>query len=55
MQKNSYKLYIEDTFKLAETIVIKSTISANGVNKMLMDYHGKESVDLLRPETWKYC
>lgn len=54
MQKNSYKLYIEDTVKLAETIIIKSSISADGVNKKIVDYYGKDKVNFLDKTSWKY-
>lgn len=54
MATNYYQLYIENTLALAETIVIKSTESAEAMNLGVMATHGLEAVDMQDPSGWKY-
>lgn len=54
MNNNYYSLFIQKVQQLAETIVIKSDVTAETLNKLVTDYHGTDMVDALRPETWKY-
>lgn len=51
---NRYQLYLASCMKLIETLVVKSVETVDGLNKLVTDYHGIESVDVNRPETWKY-
>ena len=51
---NYYDIYISQVLELAKTIVIKSEVSAKGINQYLMDYYGSSSVNSLAPRTWKY-
>lgn len=51
--QNYYDLYVQSVIQLAETIVIKSVDTADGLN----NYVAKElggAVDSLNPTTWKY-
>ena len=54
MSNQHYKLYIEDTLQLAETIVLKSEYEANSINDWIILNHGIESVDVNDKTTWKY-
>lgn len=54
MASNSYQIYIEETKRLAETIVVKSSETAEALNQWVMDYYGKSQVDLLDPASYKY-
>lgn len=51
---NYYQLYLNDVMTLAQTLVIKSSESAEALNKFVTDYHGAAAVDPLYPTTWKY-
>lgn len=51
---NYYQLYIESVLQLAETIVIKSQDSAEGLNRWVADYFGGNQVNAVDPTTWKY-
>lgn len=51
---NHYTLYIEQVLQLAETIVIKSTDSAEALNRYVADYYGSFMVDTTNPKSWKY-
>lgn len=51
---NRYQLYTEAVLELAETIVIKSTASADAINKDIIDWNGSAAVDPYDPTTWKY-
>lgn len=51
---NYFKIYLSQVFALAETLVIKSEASAHGINQRIQSLRGVGSVDLGRPETWKY-
>lgn len=54
MKSNYYEIYIQKVLQLAETIVIKSDITAETLNKYVTDYHGAGMVDKLDPRSWKY-
>lgn len=54
MASNSYQIFIDDTIKLAETIVVKSTETVEAMNQWVMDYYGKSQVDPLYPDSFKY-
>lgn len=47
-------VYVQQTIKLTRSIVIKSELSATRVNAKVIATYGEDSVDLQRPETWKY-
>ena len=51
---NHYKLYLEQVFQLAETLVIKSEDSARIINDRIRQLHGANSVDQTNPASWKY-
>lgn len=51
---NYYQLYIDGIKKLAETIVIKSSITATSINKRFTDYGLDHYVDPYAQNTWKY-
>jgi len=50
---NFYDLYIQSVVQLAETIVIKSADTADGLNQYVIEQKGG-SVNTLDPTTWKY-
>lgn len=52
MSNALYRLYVNDVFQLAETLVLKSSVTADLMNTWL-SWMGVD-VDPLRPETWKY-
>lgn len=54
MANNYFDIYLEQVFALAETLVIKSVASANGINNRMRQLYGAGSVDPGRPESWKY-
>ena len=54
MNTDYYKLYKDNIFTLAKTLCIKSTVSADAINKFLMLQYGATSVNLNDPTTWKY-
>lgn len=54
MSLNHYKLYLEQVFQLAETLVIKSEDSARVINDRVRQLHGAGSVDQTNPASWKY-
>lgn len=54
MSQNYYKLYVESIFNLASTIVIKSELSAEMINKFLVLQYGEQEVDPYDPTSWKY-
>lgn len=54
MSTNSYQLYLENTRRLARTIVIKSAITAQLMNEQVKLKHGTFAVDEHSPETWRY-
>lgn len=47
-------VYKQQTLKLVRSLVIKSELSADRINKAIMARHGNDSVDEDRPWTWKY-
>lgn len=47
-------IYVQKTMLLARSIVFKSNVSANRLNKYIIGKHGETAVDLDRPRTWKY-
>ena len=53
MLTNYYQLYIDSVFALAETLVIKSSYSAQSINNFIAIKHGRETVSD-DPYTWKY-
>lgn len=54
MSLNYYKLYIEQIFQLAETIVIKSEDSAEIINNRIRLDYGESAVNPTDKKTWKY-
>ncbi len=54
MSNNYYNLYIDNTFRLANTLSVKSTASADAVNSLITAAFGSSAVDPTKPETWKY-
>lgn len=54
MSLNHYKLYLEQVFQLAETIVIKSEDSALVLNKRIAFLHGESAVNPVDKTSWKY-
>lgn len=52
--KKAIAAYLDDTFKLASTLVIKSEDSIDRINQLLRLQHGVAAVDTHRPDTWKY-
>lgn len=54
MEDNYYSIYIESVFRLAESIVLKSSDTAEAVNDELYIRLGPQAVDRLDPTTWKY-
>lgn len=54
MSLNHYKLYLEQVFQLAETIVIKSEDSAQILNDHINSLPGSGGVDQTDPASWKY-
>ena len=54
MSLNHYKMYIDQIFELAETIVIKSELTAQAINKKLILQHGVQAVNPNDKTTWKY-
>jgi hypothetical protein len=50
---NYYSLYLDAVIQLAQTIVIKSTDSAEGLNRFVNDYYPEVGVST-DPSTWKY-
>jgi hypothetical protein len=54
MGKNYQKLYTDDVYRLAETLVIKSEDAADKINQVLINKHGASIVDLNDKKTWKY-
>ena len=49
-----YKLYLNDIFKLAQTLVIKVSSVAESINQLIRLKYGEDSVDNYSPHTWKY-
>lgn len=47
-------MYIDQIFELAETIVIKSELTAQAINKKLILQHGAQAVNPIDKTTWKY-
>ena len=54
MSKNYYELYIASVLSLAETLVIKSSATADSINAVLIQIYGNSSVDPYDKTTWKY-
>ncbi len=54
MSLNHHKLYLNNVFALAATLVIKSKYSADCVNNRLIALYGASAVDPGQPTTWKY-
>lgn len=54
MSLNHHKLYLNNVFALAGTLVIKSKYSADCINNRLIALYGASAVDLSQPATWKY-
>ena len=46
--------YIDDTFKLASTLTIKSQDSIDRINELLILKYGNNAVDPNNPASWKY-
>lgn len=54
MSKAYYKLYVENTIQLAETIVVKSERTADVINDYIVKTYGESWVNYEDPTTWKY-
>lgn len=54
MSKAYYRLYVENTLQLAETIVVKSERTADVINDYIVKNYGGAYVDYGDPTTWKY-
>lgn len=54
MDNNYYQIYIDATLALAQSLVIKSSGTAEAINTKLGIDVGPNAVDSLHPETWKY-
>lgn len=54
MSINHHKLYLDNVFALAGTLVIKSEYSAECINNRLISLYGAAAVDMSQPQTWKY-
>jgi hypothetical protein len=54
MENNYYQIYIDATLALAQSLVIKSSNTADAINIKLSIDVGPNAVDRLRPQTWKY-
>lgn len=52
MSSTYYQIYLQQIFRLVETIVVKSEITINAINKELVLLGN--SVDYTIPQTWKY-
>ena len=46
--------YVSQTILLTRSIVFKSNISAQRLNKAIIDAHGEEAVNDAAPQTWRY-
>lgn len=53
MSDNSYQVYLNNTFKLAFTMIVKSEYIAKKINDRLLEFKAFET-DIERPESWKY-
>jgi hypothetical protein len=51
---NEYAVYISQCIALAQTIVVKSEESVQGLNQYVTDYFGASAVDETDPSSWKY-
>ena len=49
-----YQLYVANTIKLVESLIIKSSDSVDALNKWVTDYHGINQFNSNDPHTWKY-
>ncbi len=49
-----YQLYVANTIKLVESLIIKSTDSIDTINQWVIDYYGIDSLNKNDPHTWKY-
>ncbi len=49
-----YRLYVANTIKLVESLVVKSNDSVDALNQWVTDYFGSDLVNKLDPHTWKY-
>lgn len=54
MINNQYDLYMQGTFRLVETMLIKFEDAANAINEQVILDHGVNSVDLNDKTSWKY-
>lgn len=54
MSINHHKLYLNNVFALAGTLVVKSKYSAERINNRLTALYGASAVDSNQPATWKY-
>lgn len=51
---NRYNIYLRQIQDLAETLVIKSELTAERINNQLILFGGAGAVNLNRPSSWKY-
>ena len=49
-----YTLYLNDVFKLAQTLVIKVSSVAESINQLIRLKYGEDAVDNYNPYSWKY-
>jgi len=54
VSNKQYRLYIDSTLELAETVVIKSDYEANSINDWVVLNYGESAVNYSDPTTWKY-
>lgn len=54
MVSDYLKIYLDDTLKLAKTLVIKSDDAAEAVNDWVKLVYGEAAVDQFDPSSWKY-
>ena len=51
---NFYKIYLDDCFKLIQSLIIKSTANAELMNEQIASIFGPGYVDYESPHTWRY-
>lgn len=54
MSDNYYKIYVDNTISLVQTLTIKSEVSAQMVNEYISMVYGADKVDYDDKTTWKY-
>ena len=54
MSDNYYKIYVDNTISLVQTLTIKSEVSAQMINDYITMVYGTHNVDINDKTTWKY-